>query len=405
MGQAMDAAVVDRMVALRRDLHQNPELSWQEHQTAERISSILHQLGIPHHRLMGTGVVADLGNTGGGPAVALRADIDALPIQEETGLPFASVNDGVMHACGHDGHTSMLLGAAELLARSGDLPAPVRLIFQPAEELGAGAKALLEAGVLEGVAIVFGGHLDRHFETGTLVVAPGAASASTDYFTIRVTGRGGHAARPHETIDAVVVGSLIVTAIQTIVSREIDPSDPSIVTIGRFEAGKAPNVIAGQAELEGTIRAQSVEVREHLKRSIRRVAESVGVLHQAGMEIELSDGSPAVINTPEATSLAQRAAVEIVGPDRVRTHWRVTMGGEDFAYYLEEVPGCYIRIGARPSEDQGFPAHSSRFDFDEGALAIGASWMAAVARHAGTALKDGTFDPAERFELVAEESS
>jgi len=172
MGQAMESAVVKRMVAIRRDLHQYPELSWQEHQTAERISAVLHELGIPHRRLMGTGVVADLPGTNGVPAVALRADIDALPIQEETGLSFASTNDGVMHACGHDGHTSMLLGAAELLTRDGNLPAPVRLIFQPAEEKGAGAKALIEAGVLENVAIVFGGHLDRHFRTGTLVVAP-----------------------------------------------------------------------------------------------------------------------------------------------------------------------------------------------------------------------------------------
>jgi hippurate hydrolase len=405
MEQAVDAAVVDRMVAMRRDLHRYPELSWQEHKTAERISSALHELGIPHHRLMGTGIVGDLPGGEGLPAVALRADIDALPIQEETGLPFASTNDGVMHACGHDGHTSMLLGAAELLVRGGDLPAPVKLIFQPAEEEGAGANALIEAGVLESVGVIFGGHLDRHFSTGTLVVAPGPGSASTDYFTIRVTGRGGHAARPHETIDAVVVGSLIVTAIQTIVSREIDPSDPSIVTIGRFEAGSAPNVIAGQAELEGTIRAQSPKVREHLKKSIRRVAEAIGQLHQAYLEIELTEGSPPIVNTPGATILAHQAAVAIAGEKRVRRHWRVTMGGEDFANYLLSVPGCYIRIGARPPADQGFPAHSSRFDFDEAALSIGASWMAEVARRAGAALESAELDSSDRFEEVDEDES
>ena len=405
MGQAVDAGLVDRIVAMRRDLHRHPELSWQEHQTAERISSALHELGIPHRRLLGTGVIADLPCSDGLEAVALRADTDALPIQEETGLPFASVNDGVMHACGHDGHTSMLLGAAELLSRGGDLPAPVRLIFQPAEEQGAGAKALIEEGVLENVAVVFGGHLDRHFKTGTLVVAEGAASASTDYFTIRVTGHGGHAARPHETIDAVVVGSLIVTAIQTIVSREIDPSDPSIVTIGRFKAGQAPNAIAGQAELAGTIRAQSMRVREHLKESIRRVAEAIGQLHQAGLEIELEEGSPPVVNTPGATALAYEAATAVVGEKQVRRNWRVTMGGEDFANYLQEVPGCYIRIGARPAGDQGFPAHSSRFDFDEAALPIGASWMAEIARLAGAALSSGELDTDERFEEEAESES
>ena len=405
MGQTVESAVVDRMVAMRRDLHQHPELSWQEHQTAERISSALHQLEIPHHRLMGTGVVADLRGGEGLPAVALRADIDALPIQEETGLPFASTNDGVMHACGHDGHTSLLLGAAEILARDENLPAPVRLIFQPAEEKGAGAKALIDAGVLENVAIIYGGHLDRHFKTGTLVVAEGPASASTDYFTIRVSGRGGHAARPHETIDAVVVGALIVTAIQTIVSREVDPSDPSIVTIGRFEAGQAPNAIAGQAELEGTIRAQSERVREHLKKSIRRVAESIGLLHQAGLVVEITEGSPPVVNTPGATALAYQAATEVAGEKNIRRKWRVTMGGEDFAHYLQEIPGCYIRLGARPSRDQGFPAHSSRFDFDEAALPVGASWMAAVARRAGAALQSGDFDLTERFEEDSEEES
>jgi amidohydrolase len=405
MGGGVDFALADRMIAMRRELHRHPELSWQEHQTAERISSALHRLGIPHHRLGGTGVVAELESPNSLPAVALRADIDALPIQEETGLPFASLNDGVMHACGHDGHTSMLLGAAELLLAGGKLPAPVRLIFQPAEETGTGAMALIEVGVLDTVAVVFGGHLDRHFPTGTLVVAPGAASASTDYFTIRVTGRGGHAARPHETIDAVVVGSLIVTAIQTIVSREIDPSYPSIVTVGRFEAGKAPNVIAGQAVLEGTIRAQDRGVREHLKRSIRRIAESIGLLHQAGLEVEIRDGTPPVVNTPQATALARQAAAEAVGEIGVRTHWRATMGGEDFAYYLQQVPGCYIRIGAQPFGDKGFPAHSSRFDFDEAALPIGANWLAKVALHAGSALRSGEFRPADRFVMLPEGES
>ena len=400
MGQAVESAVVERMVAIRRDLHQNPELSWQEHRTAERISSTLHELGIPHRRLMGTGIVADLPGTDALPAVALRADIDALPIQEETGLPFASANDGVMHACGHDGHASILLGAAELLAREGDLPASVRLIFQPAEEKGAGAKALMEAGVLDNVAIAFAGHLDRHFSTGTLVVTDGAVSASTDHFKIRVTGRGGHAARPHETIDAVVVGSLIVTAIQTIVSREIDPTHPSIVTVGRFEAGKVPNVIAGQAELEGTIRAQDREVREHLKQSIRRVAESIGQLHRAGLEVEIADGTPPVFNTPEATALARQAAIEVVGEDNVRTLGRANMGGEDFAYYLEEIPGCYIRFGALPPGGRGFAAHSSRFDFDEAALPIGAAWMARVARRAGAALAKGELAASDRIETI-----
>ena len=283
----------------------------------------------------------------------------------------------------------MLLGAAELLVREENLPAPVRLILQPAEEKGTGAKALLEAGVLEDVVVAFAGHLDRHFPTGTLVVTEGPVSASTDHFRVVVTGTGGHAARPRETVDAVVVGSLIVLAIQTIVSREIDPTHLSIVTVGRFDAGTAANVIAARAELEGTIRAQDLGVREHLIGSIRRIAESIGQLHQAELEVDIQEGTPSVINTPEATEIAREAAVEVVGEDHVRTLGRANMSGEDFAHFLHEVPGSCIRFGARLAGHRGFPAHSSRFDIDEVALPVGADWMAAVAKRAGRAIADG----------------
>lgn len=402
MAQRVDPAVAERMVAIRRDLHRHPELSWQEYRTADQIDRVLEALSIPHRRVLDTGVVADLPGPAGEPIVALRADTDALPIHEETGLPFASENDGVMHACGHDGHTSMLLGAAELLLHDGDLPTPVRLVFQPAEEKGTGAKALIESGVLAGVGAIYAGHLDRHFSTGTLVVTEGAVSGSTDHFRIVVKGRGGHAARPHEAIDTVVVGSLIVTAIQTIVSREIDPAHPSIVTVGRFQAGSAANVIAGQAELEGTIRAQDPDVRDHLKRSIRRVADSIGQLHQADLEIEIRDGTPMVINTPEATTVAREAAAEVVGEQHVRTLGRGNMGGEDFAYYVQRVPGSYVRFGARLEDSQSFPAHSSRFNFDEAALPFGAAWLATVAHHAGRTLARRMLDQSVFAELVAE---
>lgn len=389
MVETVDAAVADRIVAIRRDLHRYPELSWEEHRTAELISSRLDELGIANRRVLDTGVVADLGDRRGMPRVAIRADIDALPVQEETELSFASVNKGVMHACGHDGHTSMLLGAAELLTREEDLPTPVRLIFQPAEEKGAGAKAMLEAGAMEEVAVAFAGHLDRHFPTGTLVVTDGAVSASTDVFRIVVMGSGGHAARPHEAVDAVVVGSLIVLALQTIVSREIDPAHPSIVTVGRFDAGTASNVIAGRAILEGTIRAQDPGVREHLKKSIHRIAVSIGELHQSGLEVEIQEGTPAVINTPKATEIARQAAIAVVGKERVRALGTANMGGEDFSHFLRHVPGCYIRFGARTDGRENFPAHSSRFDIDEDALPIGAAWMAEIAKRAGLALVEG----------------
>jgi hippurate hydrolase len=320
--------------------------------------------------------------------VALRADLDALPIREETGLPFASLHEGRMHACGHDGHTSVLLGAAELLARE-ELPAPVRLLFQPAEELGVGAQRLVEAGALDGVALVFGGHLDRHYPTGSIVVGDGTVNASTDTFHITITGQGGHAARPHESIDAVVVGSLMVMAIQTIVSREVNPAYPSVVTVGRFVAGTAANVIAGQARLEGTIRAQNPSVRAHLREALRRIADATGHLHGAGVSVEFPEGTPPVINHPDAATLARQAAALAVGPANVLALQTANMGGEDFSYYLEKARGCYVRFGAQVPGREGFPAHSSKFDFDEQALAVGAAYYHAVALVAGRWLCGG----------------
>jgi len=388
MPRDIDPGLFARMVAIRRDLHQHPELSWQEKRTAGRVCAALGQIGVPHRRVGETGIVADLPGPRGVHAVALRADLDALPIREETGLPFASIHEGRMHACGHDGHTSLLLGAAEMLARE-VLPAPVRLLFQPAEELGVGAQSLVEAGALDGVALVFGGHLDRHYPTGSIVVGDGTVNASTDTFHITITGQGGHAARPHESIDSVVVGSLMVMAIQTIVSREVNPAYPSVVTVGRFDAGTAANVISGQARLEGTIRAQDPSVRAHLREALRRIADATGHLHGAGVSVEFPEGTPPVINHPEAATLARQAAALAVGPANVLGLQTANMGGEDFSYYLEKARGCYVRFGAQVPGREGFPAHSSKFDFDEQALAVGAAYYHAVALVAGQWLCGG----------------
>lgn len=371
-----------RLVAIRRDLHAHPELSWQEVRTAQQICRFLDELGIKYRNVAGTGIIADLPGEAAGAAVALRADIDALPVFEETGLPFASESPGKMHACGHDAHTTMLLGAAELLCRE-KLLAPVRLVFQPAEELGEGAPAMINAGALENVAMVFGGHVDRHFPVGSIAVTDGPVNASSDAFVITITGKGGHAARPHETVDAVVVASLLVMALQTIVSREVNPSFPSVVTVGRIDAGTVGNVIAGRALLEGTIRAQDPAVRLALQRSVERIAKSIGQLHGATVEFHLGAGTPPLINPPECAALARQAARSVIDPAMVTRMEMASMGGEDFSYYLERTPGCYVRFGTARDGVPQFPAHSGSFIIDEEALAVGAAWFHAVALVAG----------------------
>ena len=381
--------IYDRIVSVRRWLHRYPELSGGETNTAAVIVEFLQGLGLScRTNVAGNGVVVDIPGMAGVPCVVLRADTDALPIHEETGLEFASVHAGVMHACGHDGHTAMLLGAAALLSEEKDLPAPVRLIFQPAEEQGTGAQAMIQAGALNGAGLIFGGHLDRHYQPGAIVVAEGAVNASSDNFTIEIIGQGAHGARPHESIDAVVVGSLMIMALQTIVSREIDPARPSVVSVGQFQAGTAPNVIAGQAKLSGTVRAQDASVRRQLLSSIRRIAESIAQLHGAKIHIVVTEGTPPLINPPDMADLARRAAVEAVGEANVLPLKTANMGAEDFSYYMEHIPGAYVRFGGQVPGKEGFPAHSSKFDFDEEALAVGAAYYHAVAKIAGQRLRD-----------------
>jgi len=382
--QTIDKKILDSMIALRRDLHQHPELSWEEIRTANKVCKFLDHLNIPYQRdIAGTGIVAEIPGRQPSPFIALRADMDALPINEETGLSFASEVKGVMHACGHDGHISILLGAAMILSQQPPPPLPIRLIFQPAEEVVGGAKAMIRHGALKDVALIFGGHLDRHYLAGKVIVTEGPVNASSDKFRIEISGQGAHAARPHESVDAVVVGSLLVIAIQTIVSREVNPAHPSVVSIGRFDAGTAANVIAGSAVLEGSIRAQEPEVRRYLHDAIRRIAYSVGQLHDAEVKVKITKGVPPVINSPEMVALAQQAATAAVEASNVGQLLSANMGGEDFSYYLDHVPGCYIRIGGQIPGNEGFPAHSSRFDFDEHALGVGAAYYATIARMAG----------------------
>lgn len=368
------------LIDIRRDLHRCPELSYQEFKTAAYLEKCLQELGIPcRTRVARTGLVGWLGSDDpAAPCIALRADMDALPLQEETGLAFSSANPGVMHACGHDGHMAMLLGAASLL-KDNDLPGKVLLIFQPAEENYGGAHKIIEEGHLDGVTAIFSGHLDRHFGPGEIAVEPGLICAYTDSFIITVKGRGGHAGKPHETVDAIVVASLLVMSIQTLVSREINPVYPSVVSVGKINGGTANNVIAEHATLEGTIRTTNEEVRHTIINGLKRMVGAMRDLYNAEASIDIRPGYPPIVNSPGATAVARRAAVDTVGEEMVRGLPIPSMGGEDFAYYLQKVPGCFARIGARKEGWEQFPAHSPHFDFDERALAVGASFLARTA--------------------------
>ncbi|MEN8140454.1 MAG: M20 family metallopeptidase [Thermodesulfobacteriota bacterium] len=363
------------LIGIRRAIHRWPELAFQETRTQELICRELSKLAIPF-RTHRTGVIARLGPTEG-EGVALRADMDALPIAENTGLPFSSENSGVMHACGHDGHVAMLLGAAALL-REESLPGPVILIFQPAEEGGAGAETMITAGALAQVRMIFAGHIDRHFQAGEIAVQPGLICAFTDEFTITIEGKGGHAAKPHETTDIIVVASLLVMSIQTLVSRETNPVFPSVVTVGRIRGGTAPNVIAHRAVLEGTIRTTMPQARQKIISGLQRMVAAMEELYSAAATIDLEPGYPAVINEPGASGLARQAAELLVGTAGVKEQGHPSLGGEDFAFYLNRVPGCLVRLGASPGPGAA-PAHSPQFDFDEAVLPLGAAFLAQAA--------------------------
>jgi hippurate hydrolase len=375
--------IFPRMVELRRTFHRYPELAFEEKQTAAVIMAELRRLEIPfEYGGVGGGIVARIeGGEKGAPAVALRADMDALPGEENTGLPFASENPGRMHACGHDGHLAMVLGAAALL-KADPPPGHVVLIFQPAEERGGGARVMIEAGALDGVRAIFGGHLTRHYQVGEVMVASGTITAQSDGFTIRVKGRGGHGARPHEAVDAVVVAGLLIMAVQTLVSREINPAHPSVVTIGKVEAGSAANVIAEDATLYGSIRTTDPAVRKQLVEGLQRMAKAVGALHNASVQVEIQEGYPPVINTAKEAEIARRTVLKSLGEEALVAMDQPSMGSEDFSYYLRRVPGCYVRFGARREGWENIPLHSPSFDFDEEAMKVGAAFFDQVVREA-----------------------
>lgn len=367
-----------QMVRIRREIHMHPELGYQEENTAAIITEELKRLGIKATTGIGkTGVVGQINDTC--PVVALRADMDALAIKEETGLEFASKIDGVMHACGHDGHVAMLLGAASLLKETLKI-GTVLLVFQPAEEGGGGARKIMESGMLDNAKAIFACHLDRHYKAGSLVVQPGTISAFTDRFNISIKGKGGHAAQPHDAVDAIVVASLIVMSLQTIVSREVNPLHPSIVSVGRIEGGSVPNAIAETAMLTGTVRTTETHIRKQIESGINRIAKAAGTLHNADVSVDFIEGYPSVINTVKESEIAREAVKNIIGNEALVDGQFASMGGEDFSYYLEKIPGCLVRLGAQKEGYASIPAHSSTFDFDETALGVGAAFLAETAQ-------------------------
>lgn len=387
-GVELPPGVADAIIALRRDLHRHPELAFEEHATAARLEEALRTVpGVSVARVAGTGLVARLrGRSGGGPVIAIRGDIDALPIQEATGVPWASERAGVMHACGHDVHAAWTVGAAHLLAAD---PPEHDMVFvlQPAEETARGALAVLETGMLDDVAAIVGAHVDVRFPVGTVVADTGPIAGSTDEFRVEVIGRGGHAARPHETHDPVVAAAAIVVALQAIVARRLPPGEPGVVTVGMFHGGTAPNVIPDRVTLSGTLRAVRPATRSVLQRELTQTAEAVAAAHNVDAHVTVTPGTPPIVNAPGPIAWAREAVTGLLGAKALVSLPTVNLGGEDFAFYLARMPGCFLRIGAGGTGEP-VAAHTSRFLPEDGAIAIGAAVLAEAARRAGIALTE-----------------
>lgn len=375
----------DALIALRRELHAYPELAWQEERTAARVAEELRRLGLqPQMGVAKTGVVVEIGQ--GDPVVALRGDMDALPIQEQTSLDFSSKNPGVMHACGHDAHTSTLVAVARRLVANPPPHGRVRLIFQPAEEGAGGAKAMIQAGVLEHPTpiAIYGLHYWSKLPTGVVSVVEGPMMGSVDRLTITIQGKGGHGAAPHTTADPLVAAAYLVTTLQTLVSRRVDPLSPAVVTIGSFHAGSAFNIIPNQAELVGTVRTLDRDTWESIPQFLHEIVHSTVAAMGCTAEINLDRIDNPLINHPQPTQVVRKVATQIVGSEQVKPFQ--TMAGEDFSVFLEQIPGCFFFVGAGGAQatqaTQAAPHHSPYFVLDEAAFPWGVRLLEACAREA-----------------------
>jgi amidohydrolase len=379
-------ALAEQLVAWRRDFHMHPEIGFEEVRTAGIVAAHLHELGLEVSTGVGkTGVVALVepdALSSDAPTVMLRFDMDALPIQEENDVPYRSRHENAMHACGHDGHTAIGMAVATLLARRrSELAGRVKLVFQPGEEGLGGAKAMVDDGVLEDPApqAAFGLHLWSRLPLNQVVVQPGPLWATVGGFTLRVFGRGGHGAEPHETVDATLIAAQIVVSWQSIVARNVRPTDAAVITVGKLQSGTALNIISGEAEVAGTYRAFSDEVEALITRRMGEMAEQIAAAYGGRIEFEHWRGTSATVNDPARAAFMQEVAQEIVGSDQV-IQIDPMMVGEDMAEFLQRVPGCFILVGASdPDGPLHAPHHNPHFDFDERMLPTGTALLAAAA--------------------------
>ncbi|MDD3758165.1 MAG: M20 family metallopeptidase [Advenella sp.] len=373
----------DEFAKIRHDIHQHPELGFKEQRTSHIVQQLLKEWGYDVHTGYGTtGVVGVLKKGNSHKTMGIRADMDALPLQETTGLPYASVHNNIMHACGHDGHTTMLLAAAKYLAEKGEFSGTLNLIFQPAEESLGGARKMMDDGLFNDhpCDAIFGMHNAPGFPQGQLLFRDGPAMSSSDYITITVTGVGGHGAHPHLAKDPIVAAASIIMALQTIVSREVNPSQLAVITIGAMHAGHINNVIPQQAVLELSVRALNSEVRQLLENRIKALvnaqAESFGVK----ADVRYERGYPVLVNTLAETDFARQAAIEFAGQDNVVLQTPARLGSEDFAFMLEEVPGCYLFIGNGAGNQEGACAvHNPNYNFNDQNLVNGGAFWAYLA--------------------------
>lgn len=377
-GQRIESELVD----FRRDLHRNPELSMQESETAAKVADRLRAIGFEIKTgVGGHGIVAELSGGKPGKTIALRADMDALPIEEESGVPFASERPGVMHACGHDAHTTMLLGAARMLMeRRADINGNVRFLFQSAEEINRGARLMIEQGALDGVDEIYGLHNLPTLAVGKVATRYGSLMGSVDRFEISLTGKGGHGAIPDQSIDPVVAASAIVMGLQTAVSRELSPFDPAVVTVGSVQAGDTYNVIPHRASMVGTIRTFSPRVQATMQERIARIAGRIAEAYRCTAEVDYVEMTPVLVSADDCVAHVERTVEAVIGADN-RIEAAPTLAGEDFSLYLQNVPGCFFWLGSGPLEgaERAYGLHHPKFRIEEDCLPLGASILAAVA--------------------------